>query len=100
MAQEETENSFPIQIRHNTDGWFFLPKEYNKEGNAWLYECPSCQAQIIITPLTVDPISEPQVSLSETPPTQKPRPKRSSTRESPSPESLLVESEGEPRQEP
>ena len=52
MEEEKTDNAFPVQIRHDVDGYFFQPLEYNQEANAWLYGCPApnCGAKIIISP--------------------------------------------------
>lgn len=60
MENSQIENAFPIQIRHDIDGWFFQPKEYNADLNAWLYECPKCGAQIIVQPYIEQPPQEEQ----------------------------------------
>ena len=78
MASTQDPNAFPIQIYHNTDGWHFLPKEYNAEQNAWLYECPSCKSQIIVMPFveqTQEEIPQPE----EKPEHKKKRGKTNST---------------------
>ena len=74
MENPQDENAFPIQIRHDVDGWFFLPVDFNKDGNAWLYRCPHCNSELIVTPLLPTEPEEIQPSLSDTP-TQEIQPK-------------------------
>lgn len=74
MEQQKEDNAFPVQIRHDLDGYFFLPKEYNQQLNAWLYECPGCQSQIIISPVPQE--EEQQQEVAE----EKPREKKKKVR--------------------
>ena len=60
MEVAQNPNVFPIQIRHDVDGWYFQPKEYNEDQVMWLYECPHCGSQLIVQPYIEQPPQEEQ----------------------------------------
>lgn len=73
MENSQTENAPSIQIRHDVDGWFYQPLDYDIENKIWLYGCPHCGDMLTIQKYVPIVPSESPVSLSDTPTPETPQ---------------------------
>jgi len=49
MDEKDEVNAPELQIRHNADGYFYLPIKTTEDNVSTLYECPYCHDLKIIT---------------------------------------------------